>query len=59
MKLNVEDWRELLRNSGIRVSQADLEWLARVSAAQPAPIPPRLETEPQLVQVPEPWKRPQ
>ena len=57
MKLTAEDWRQLLLNSGIQVSAADLEWLARMSAAQPPAVPPRLETEPQLVQVPERWGR--
>ncbi len=57
MKLTAEDWRQLLLNSGIQVAAADIEWLAKVSAGQPAAAPPRLETEPQLVQTPRPWER--
>ncbi len=56
MKLTAEDWRQLLLNSGIQVSAADIDWLARMSAAQPAAVPPRLETEPQLAQTPRPWE---
>lgn len=56
MQLSVEEWRQLLLKFGIQAPEADLEWLAGVSANLVSEMQPRLATEPQLVQVPQPWK---
>jgi hypothetical protein len=59
MKLTADDWRQLLLKSGIQAPDGDIAWLEQVNANQRPAVPPKLETEPQLVQRPEPWSRAQ
>ena len=59
MQMSVEEWRNLLLKFGIQVPATDLEFLARASANSVPELQPRLATEPQLVQRPEPWERAQ
>jgi hypothetical protein len=59
MKLSADEWRTLLLNSGIHAPDGDIAWLEQVNANQRPAKPPKLHTEPQLMQRPEPWSRPQ
>ena len=55
MQMSVDEWRQFLLKFGIQAPADDLEFLARASATSAQELQPRLTTEPQLVQVPQPW----
>jgi hypothetical protein len=57
MQLSIDEWRQLLLKFGIQPLAGDLEFLARTSAGAASEMQPRLATEPQLVQAPQPWER--
>lgn len=57
MKMTQEEWQALLLRCGMRIDDVDTEWLARTGANEKDVPHPRHDTEPQLVQTPEPWEQ--